>query len=78
MVLRPAKWLKHLMELTYVGWSFRLFIVALGAAYLALAWVGENYVFQRVARAIGQIKEKVTKKSKKRKEYKVIQEGMLF
>lgn len=78
MVLRPAKWVKHLMELTYLSWNFKGFIIAIGVGYLALAWVGENYVFQRVARVVGQIKEKATNKSKQRKEYKVIQEGMLF
>lgn len=78
MVLQPAKWVTKLMELTYLGWDFKGLIVALGVVYLGLAWVGENYAFQRMARIIGQIKEKVTKTSKKRKEYKVIQEGMLF
>jgi len=66
------------MELTYLSWNFKGFIIAIGVGYLALAWVGENYVFQRVARVVGQIKEKATNKSKQRKEYKVIQEGMLF
>ena len=61
-----------------MSWNFKGFIIAIGVGYLALAWVGENYVFQRVARVVGQIKEKATNKSKQRKEYKVIQEGMLF
>ena len=78
MVLQPAKALTDLMELTRLSWGFKFFVIALGGAYLALSWAGESYVFHRLARAIGQIKQKAMNKSKKRKEYKIIQEGMLF
>lgn len=78
MVLWPAPWLERLMELTYLSWDFKIFIIVLGLVYFALAWIGEHYVFQRFARMIGQVKEKVTKRQKTRKEYKIIQEGMLF
>ena len=78
MVAGPSDWLKHVMQLTYISWDFRLLVIALGTGYVALAWIGENYVFQRLARVIGQAKETITQTSKKRKEYKVIQERMLF
>ncbi|KAK3686010.1 hypothetical protein B0T22DRAFT_410822 [Podospora appendiculata] len=78
MILGPAHWLKHLMQLTHVAWDFRLFIIALGVLYLSLAWVGEHYVFQRLARVIGHTKQSLTKKPKNRKEYKLIQERMVF
>lgn len=76
MVLGPSHWLKHLMQLTSVSWGFKLYIVGLGLAYIGLAWLGENYVFQRLARVIGHAKVAVTKRSKRRKEYKVILERM--
>jgi cation-transporting ATPase 13A2 len=78
LVLGPAKWVSNLMQLTYISWDFKLEIIALGALYLTLAWVGENYVFQSAARFIGRVTESFTKTSKKRKEYKLIQERMLF
>ncbi|KAK3945050.1 vacuolar cation-transporting ATPase YPK9 [Diplogelasinospora grovesii] len=78
MVAGPTHWLKSLMQLTYMSWDFKLLIISLGGLYLALAWIGENYIFQRLARLIGQTKQSLTKQSKKRKEYKVIQERMLF
>jgi cation-transporting ATPase 13A3/4/5 len=78
LVLGPAKWVSHLMQLTYISWEFKLLIICLGMLYLALAWIGEHYVFQRVARVIGHATKAITKKSKKRKEYKLIQEKMLF
>jgi cation-transporting ATPase 13A3/4/5 len=78
LVLGPVRWTRHLMQLTYISWDFKLVIVALGVLYLTLAYIGEHYVFQRLARIIGKITTSVTKKTKKRKEYKLIQEKMLF
>lgn len=78
LVLGPAKWVGHLMQLTYISWDFKLLIIGLGVLYFALAYIGEHYLFQRLARIIGHVTTAVTKKTKKRKEYKVIQEKMLF
>lgn len=78
LVLGPAKWLSDLMQLTYVSWDFKLKLIGLGVIYLVLAWTGENHVFQRLARAIGGGMERFSQTSKKRKEYKLIQERMLF
>lgn len=78
LVLGPAQWVSHLMQLTYISWDFKLLIIVLGALYFTLAYIGEHYVFQRLARIIGQVTTAVTKKTKKRKEYKLIQEKMLF
>ena len=76
MVLGPAHWLKKLMQLTKISWDFKGIIVALGLAYLVVAWVGEKYVFQRLAKVIGEARRTVTKRTKKRKEYKVIDEAL--
>lgn len=66
------------MQLTYVSWHFKLLIVGLGALYLGLAWTGEHWAFQPLARLLGRVKQSVLKQSKKRKQYKLIQEQMLF
>ena len=76
MVLGPARWLRELMQLTKISKHFSLYVMVLGLVYLIVAWTGEHIVFQRLARWIGHAKEKVTRGSKKRKEYKVIQERM--
>ncbi|KAK4127694.1 hypothetical protein N657DRAFT_641704 [Parathielavia appendiculata] len=78
MIASPFKWLSKVMQLTYLSWNFKLFIVGLGMLYLALAWTGEHWVFQPLARLIGRLKQSVLKRPKKRKQYKVIQEQMLF
>jgi cation-transporting P-type ATPase 13A2 len=78
MVVGPAHWLKKTMQLTYISWDFKLFIIALGVLYIALAWLGQNVVFQRLARLIGQAKESLTKLPKTRKQYKLIRERMLL
>lgn len=69
-------WLRHLMQLTKISWDFRMFVVFLGLVYLVLAWTGEHFVFQRLARFIGKTKQRWTTTSKKRKEYKIILEEM--
>jgi len=78
MVSGPARWFQYLMQLTYMASDFKLFIMAMGLVYLGLAWVGENLIFHRLARLIGHAKQAMTKKSKTRKQYKVILEQMLF
>ncbi|KAK4241245.1 hypothetical protein C8A03DRAFT_12498 [Achaetomium macrosporum] len=78
MVVSPPVWLSSFMQLTYLSWDFKLFIVGLGACYLVLAWAGEHWTFQPLARLIGKMKHAVLKQPKKRKQYKLIQEQMLF
>lgn len=76
MILVPARWVKHLMQLTRTSWDFELFMISLGLLYLACAWVSEKYLFQRLARLLGQVKEGLSRQPKKRKEYKLILEQM--
>ncbi|KAI8633116.1 hypothetical protein F5Y19DRAFT_462264 [Xylariaceae sp. FL1651] len=76
MVFAPARWLRKLMQLTRISTSFKITLLVLGIVYLVLAWIAENYVFQRLAHAIGKVRNKLKKKAKKRKEYKVIAEHM--
>ena len=78
LVLGPVKWVSRLMQLTFISWDFKLVIIGLGVLYFVLAYIGEHYVFQRLARIIGHVTTSITKKTKKRKEYKIIQEKMLF
>jgi cation-transporting ATPase 13A3/4/5 len=78
MVLYPPAWVSKSMELTYIDWNFKLYIIGLGVVYFALAWVGEHRVFQPLAQLVKKIKESVFKQQKERKQYKLIQEQMLF
>ncbi|KAI1377354.1 hypothetical protein F4677DRAFT_416128 [Hypoxylon crocopeplum] len=76
MVFVPAHGFRKFMQLTNISPSFKVTLLVLGVVYLVVAWVGENYLFQRLARAFGHAKLAVTKQAKKRKEYKVILERM--
>ncbi|RYC55597.1 hypothetical protein CHU98_g10610 [Xylaria longipes] len=76
MVFTPAHWLRKLMQLTRISTYFKVTLVVLGVVFLILAWIGENYVFQPMARAIGKAKHSLTKTTKQRKEYKIINERM--
>jgi len=78
MVWSPADWLAGVMELTPISRGFKVFLIELGVVYLALAWLGQRFVFHRLARLIGRAKMAVTKRPKTRKEYKVILERMRF
>lgn len=75
MVLGPLKAVKKLMELTKTRWDFQLFMIFLGVAYLLIAWLSEGMLFPWLVRVFGTIKQRVTGREKKRKEYKVIQES---
>src|SRR5687768_15679513 len=76
MVLGATHSIKQLMQLTKTSWDFELFMVALGIAYLLAAWTSEKFLFQKLARLIGDVKTRITKRPKTRKQYKVILEAM--
>ncbi|KAH8167765.1 hypothetical protein CIB48_g488 [Xylaria polymorpha] len=76
MVFTPARWLRKFMQLTHISASFKVTLLVLGIVFLILAWTGENYVFQPLARAFGKVKHSLTKTTKQRKEYKIISERM--
>ncbi len=75
MLLDPAKWLTDVMELTPMSGSFKTFIIGLAAAGFAVSWLGESFVFPRLAKQIARMGKGVWGLDKKRKEYKLILEG---
>jgi len=79
LLLDPAHWLFKLMELTPMSWDFKLVILALAAGGFAVMYGSETWLFPQLAKWIGEMKVKIRPKSmKKRKEYKIIAEGMRF
>jgi cation-transporting ATPase 13A2 len=79
MLADPAGWLVDLMELTYMSLEFKMFLLGLAAAGFAVMYFSEIFVFPNLAKWIGILKVKVAPKTrKKRKEYKIIAEGMRF
>lgn len=76
MILGPFLPVKKLMQLTDTRWDFQLFMIALGGGYFLIAWLSEAALFPWLARVFGEVKQRVTKRQKKRKEYKVIREGI--
>jgi cation-transporting ATPase 13A3/4/5 len=76
MLFDPSEGLSHFMQLTYLSWNFKIFILVLGLGYIAVAWTSENYLLPRLAKYLGHAKTRLTRKPKKRKQYKLIQEEM--
>ena len=48
----------------------------MGLGSFAVSYLCERQVFQRLAAVIGKVRQRVSGRRKKRKEYKVIAEGM--
>jgi cation-transporting ATPase 13A2 len=57
-------------------WDFKLFILVLGAGYISLAWISENFLFPRLAKLLGHLQTWVTRRPKERKIYKLVVEQM--
>jgi cation-transporting P-type ATPase 13A2 len=74
LLLDPAKWLTQLMELTFMSPSFKTFLLMLALVGFAVGYLGENWIFPRLAKWIGVTKKSLLKREKKRKEYKIILE----
>lgn len=76
MLVDPSKSVSDFMQLTPMQWDFKLFILALGVGYISLSWASENFLFPRLAKAIGVLQTWITKKPKERKKYKLVLEEM--
>jgi cation-transporting ATPase 13A2 len=80
LLFAPAHALYSIMQLTKMSLSFKFFIGALAIFGFALSYIGEKWLFQILARSIGQWKnsgvdENGKKKQKKgRKLYKIVEE----
>lgn len=76
MLFDPAAWLTRFMQLTEMSVDFRFFILALGAIYICMAWVGEKVIFPVLSRTMGTLMRKASKTPKQRKLYKLVQEQL--
>lgn len=77
MLFDPADWLFELMELTWMSYSFRFFLLVLSLGGFALSYVSERILLPELARFVGIARAKLRPlHRKKRKEYKIVLEGM--
>lgn len=76
MLIDPSEWLSTVMQLTYMTWDFKSFILILAIGYIALSWVSENYVLPKLAKYLGVLKTSLTREPKQRKAYKNVLEQM--
>jgi len=58
-----------------MSFDFKVFILVLSAVGFAVSYFSEIYVFPQLAGVIGRVRARMGKK-KKRKEYKLVIEGM--
>jgi cation-transporting P-type ATPase 13A2 len=77
MLLDPADWLESFMDLTEMNLDYKLFLLALAMGGFVVAYLAEQYIFPRLAKFIGRLNKRIRgPDSKKRKQYKEIQEGI--
>lgn len=77
MLFRPSKWVTNVLELTMMSDTYRGWVLALALGMFALAWSAEVTVFPRLARIIGHARTRLQPSyRKKRRQYKVLLEGM--
>lgn len=75
-VFSPAHWLKKLMKLTPISLDFKLTIIILATTYLLAGWMFEQHIAKTVVAAFANLKQRITRRPKQRKSYKVILEKM--
>ncbi|KAJ6171641.1 hypothetical protein N7470_000708 [Penicillium chermesinum] len=77
MLFRPSTWVAQVMQLTFMSDGYRIGLVVLAIGFFVSSWVAEMAVFPRLARVIGVIRTRMQPNyRKKRREYKVLLEGM--
>ena len=73
----PAIWLSNVMQLTKLPTDFKVFILVLATGGFLVAWIAERRVFGWCAVGFGKLHDRIwPARRKKRKEYKVLLEGM--
>ncbi|KAG9198228.1 hypothetical protein G6514_010385 [Epicoccum nigrum] len=80
MLFDPADWVMRAMELTDMDNGFKMLLLALGLGNFAVAYLAENLLLPGLAKWIGVLKVKLggARWAKRRKEYKIIQAGMMM
>ncbi|KAI5790094.1 hypothetical protein EDC01DRAFT_616492 [Geopyxis carbonaria] len=77
MLFYCPTWLYDLMQLTNLSTTFMASLTGMSLIYFIAAYLGENYLFPRLANLIGLINKRLLRnETKKRKPYKLIQEKM--
>jgi cation-transporting P-type ATPase 13A2 len=77
MLLDPAEWLYHLMQLTRMSMGFKGWLFALAGGAFGVAYLSERQLFPEVARSVGKLIRRLRQnKPKKRKQYKVLLEDL--
>lgn len=77
MLFDPAEWLQSFMDLTDMDLDYRVFLLALALGGFVLAYLAEQYLFQKLAKQIGRLNKKFRPGHvKKRKQYKEIKEDI--
>jgi cation-transporting ATPase 13A3/4/5 len=80
MLFDPADWVMRAMELTDMDNGFKMLLLGLGLGNFAVAYFAENLLLPGLAKWIGVLKVKLggARWAKRRKEYKIIQAGMMM
>jgi cation-transporting ATPase 13A2 len=76
MLFAPARWLASLMQLTKMSFDFKIFLLGLGLVFHVVAWTFDRYIAANLAKGVAVLQKRLFGKEKKRKEYKLISEGM--
>ncbi|PWY65000.1 hypothetical protein BO70DRAFT_325088 [Aspergillus heteromorphus CBS 117.55] len=77
MMFNPSRWLKQVMQLTYIPEGFAWWMLAIATASFLFSWVAERKLFPILARTMGHIHANLRAgHSKKRRQYKALLEEM--
>lgn len=77
MLVDPGIWLTDFMKLTEMSMNFKVFILILALGGFTCAWIAERHAFLWIAGLLGQAHDRIwPQRKKKRKEYKLLLEGM--
>lgn len=77
MLFAPSKWLSHVMQLTYLSGTFKIWLCGLAMGSFLISWVAERQLLPNLARVLGHSYKRLRPNyRKKRRQYKTIMAEM--
>ncbi len=70
--------MRNILDLTYLSSTFKIVIMGMAGVYFFLAYTGDRFVFLKLAKAIGRLRQVLKGHKKSSKQFKMVARDMRY